>query len=100
MSFYGRRHGGLHELQDGRKLAWDIADSIAPPMIRLAPGCHAYLREAIQLTDGGWIYPMRWFEQDGSLHGSGLLLAQMQDHFEVVPGDRVFRAIDIMHYDI
>jgi hypothetical protein len=81
MSFLGRRNGGLYNLRDGSKLAWEIDDAIAQPMIRLTSDCHAYLREATNVGIHGWFYPRKWFEEDGKIFGEGPRLRRLSDCF-------------------
>jgi hypothetical protein len=81
MNLYGRRNSGLVELQDGHKLAYDLDDRIAPPMVRLSAKDHAYFHEAIQLEDQRWVYTQRWFSQHDQLWGTGSLLRKESTRF-------------------
>lgn len=90
MRFYPQQNAGLQDLCDGQKLGSEIDACISPPMVRLSSGAHAYLHEAVQLTDSSWVYPSRWFLDDSVLSGEGCLLKRTLAGFLVEAATRTF----------
>jgi hypothetical protein len=83
MSFVGRQNHGLQELRDGSRLARDINNDTEQSMIRLSKDCFSFLHEATDLGPRGWVYPVKWFENNSLIHGEGFVMRRYPQHFEM-----------------
>ncbi|KAK4698343.1 hypothetical protein P7C70_g7937, partial [Phenoliferia sp. Uapishka_3] len=76
---YPRRDAGLHNYCDGDFINHELSEDLAPPMVELSSGNHAYVHEVVSLSSVSEVvvWVQRWYlNGDEELRGEGCLVDQ------------------------
>ncbi|KAK4698767.1 hypothetical protein P7C70_g7502, partial [Phenoliferia sp. Uapishka_3] len=98
---YPRRDAGLHNYCDGTFINHNISQDLAPPMVELPFGNHAYVHEVVLVSSlpNIVIWVQRWYlGAHDRLRGEGCLVDQSGERFTLAEDDNFdFSIDDITH---